>query len=141
MFVGVYILFVPKVILMYGIRKNVCMEFFYGVGKLPFCSKELNGIDECPIQCRQYALEETISKNGKPLEKLTMVYKNTSLDEFIKYLKPKLQLFGRHNFMPRWQNKHFKTCVKSFPTNYIVFIVDFAENYSFQVQNEVQSMH
>ncbi len=63
--------------------------------KLRFCSKELNGIDECPIQWRHYALEETGSKNGKPPKELTLAYKNTSLDEFIGYFKPKLQLFVR----------------------------------------------
>jgi hypothetical protein len=113
----------------------------HGVGKFPFCSKELNGIDERPIQCKRCALEETISKNGKPLKKLTLAYKNTSLDEFIEYLKPKLQLFVRHNFVARWQDKHYNTCVKSFSINYIVSIVDFVENYNFEVQNEVQSMH
>ncbi len=64
-----------------------------GERKLRFCSKELNGIDECPIQWRHYALEEIGSKNGKPLKELTLAYKNTYLDEFIGYFKPKLQLF------------------------------------------------
>ncbi len=31
--------------------------------------------------------------------------------------------------------------MKSFPTNSIVFVVNFVKNYTFQVQNEVQSMH
>jgi hypothetical protein len=78
--------------------------------------KGANGIDEHPIQWRCYALEETKSKNGKPLKKLTLVYKNTSSNEFVEYLKPKIQHFVRHNFMARWQDKHFKTCVKSLPT-------------------------
>jgi hypothetical protein len=72
-----------------------------GVGKLPFFL-ELNGIDECPIQWRRYVLEETLSKNGKPLNNLTLVYKNTSSNEFIEYLKPKLQLFVKQNFVARW---------------------------------------
>jgi len=80
-----------------------------------------NSIDERQVQWRCYALEETISKNGKLLKKLTLIYKNTSLNEFIKYLKPKLQHFVRHSFAVRWQDKHFKTCVKSLPTNCILF--------------------
>ncbi len=47
----------------------------------------------------------------------------------------------KRNFVARWQDKHFKTCVKSFPIDYIVSIMDFVENYNFQVQNEVQSIH
>jgi hypothetical protein len=55
-----------------------------GVGKLPFYSEELNGIDEHPVQWRHYVLEKTISKNGKPLKKLTFTYKNTSSNKFIE---------------------------------------------------------
>jgi hypothetical protein len=75
------------------------------------------------------------------LKKLTLLYKTRSVDEFIDYMKPKLQHFVRHNFVARWENKHFKNCIKFFPTNTMVSIVDFTENYSFEVQNEVQSMH
>ncbi len=32
-------------------------------------------------------------------------------------------------------------CVKFFPINCIIFVVDFVENYNFQVQNEVPNMH
>lgn len=69
------------------------------------------------------------------------MYKETPFDEFITYLLPKLQHFVKHNFQGRWRNKHFKTCVKLFLENSIVYVVDFAENYTFQVQDEMQSMH
>ncbi len=112
-----------------------------GVEKLSFYSKELDGIDDQLVEWRRYALEETRSKIGKPFKKLTLVYKRTSSDEFIQYLKLKLQHFVRHNFAARWQDKHLKTCMKSFLQYCIISMEDFAKNYSFQVQNEVQSMH
>jgi hypothetical protein len=68
---------------------------------------------------------KTRSKNGKTLKKFTLVYKNTSSNEFIEYLKPKFQNFVKHNFVVRRQNKNFKSCVKSFSNDCIVFIVDF----------------
>jgi len=37
--------------------------------------------------------------------------------------------------------KQFKQSIKSFPTNTIVSIVDFAKNYTLEVQNKVQNMH
>ncbi len=64
-----------------------------GEGKLFFFLEELNGIDEHLVQWRHYALEETRSKNGKPLKKLTLAYNNTSSYELIGYFKPKLRLF------------------------------------------------
>ncbi len=89
--------------------------------KVIWLFKGANGIDEYQVHWRCYTLEETISKIGKPLKKLTLVYKNTYSDEFIEYLKPKLQHFVRHNFVARWQDKHFKTHGKSLPTNCILF--------------------
>jgi hypothetical protein len=64
-----------------------------GVEKLSFYSKEMSGIDDRLVKWRCYALEETWSKNGKALKKLTLVYKKTSSYKFIEYLKPKLQYF------------------------------------------------
>jgi hypothetical protein len=64
-----------------------------------------------------------------------------SPNEIIEYLKPKLQHFVKHNFVAKWQDKHLKTCVKSLSKDSIVFIVNFAKSYNFQVQNEVQNMH
>ncbi len=56
-------------------------------------------------------------------------------------MKPKIQAFARHNFVAEWQDKHFKICIKSFFVGSMVSVVDFAKNYSFEVQNEIQSMH
>jgi hypothetical protein len=75
--------------------------------------------------------------NGQALTKLTLVYKNTTSNEFIKYLKPKLQHFAKHNLDVPWEDKHFKKCIKSFLAHTIVSMVDFAKKYSFEVQNEV----
>ncbi len=53
-----------------------------------------------------------------------------SSDEFIEYLQPKLKHFAKHNFVARWQDKHFKTCVKSISKDSIIYVVDFVENYN-----------
>ncbi len=86
-------------------------------------------------------METTMSKVEHLLKKLTSVYKKTNNEKSIKYFKPKLQNFVKHNFVSRWQNKQFKASIISFPENIIVFIVDFAENYSFEVQIDMQFMH
>ena len=113
-----------------------------GVEKLfKFCENELQGSGSALVDWRRFSLEETISKKGKSLKRLTLVYKKTTSDEFIDYLKPKLDFFVKHNFVARWEDKQFRECLKSFPQDSVVSIVDFAENYTFEVQNEVQSMH
>jgi hypothetical protein len=81
-----------------------------------------------------------MSKVGNASKKLTLVYKITSTNEFFDYMKLKLQHFVRHNFVAKWKDEHFKKCIKHFLANTMVYVVDFVENYSFEVQNEVQNM-
>ena len=60
---------------------------------------------------------------------------------FIRLFSDHLKSFIKHNFIKRWQAQQFKDCLLKFPSNVVVSVVDFAENYSFKVQNEIQSMH
>ena len=39
---------------------------------------------------------------GETQKKLALMYKSNTLVEFIKYLKPKLEFFVKHNFVARW---------------------------------------
>ncbi len=55
------------------------------------------------------------------------MYDTTTLDEFISYLKPKLLHFVKHNFVTKWEDKHFKLCIKPSPTNIVVFVFDFVD--------------
>jgi hypothetical protein len=82
-----------------------------------------------------------ITKKGKEKKKLKLISKSMSSIEFIDYLKPKLQYFVHHNFVSCWQDRQFRECLKHFLIDTIISEVEFAENYNFEVQNEVQSMH
>ena len=61
--------------------------------------------------------------------------------KFIQLVKTKLKIFITHNYVARWQGQQFKDCLLRFPDDVVVSVVDFAENYAFKEQNEVQSMH
>jgi hypothetical protein len=112
-----------------------------GLKLLPVCNDELDNADGVLIEWRRFALEQTTSKKGKVSKKLTLVYKKTFPDVLLEYMRPKLQYFVKHNFVAKWQDLQFKACIKTFPINSVVSVVDFAENYTFEIQNEVQSMH
>ena len=43
--------------------------------------------------------------------------------------------------MARWQDEQFKLCRDMFPLGTILSMVDFAKNYTLQMQNEVQSQY
>jgi len=112
-----------------------------GIKKFPLCLVECNGSNMTVIELKRFAMETTMSKAEHPLKKLTFVYKKSNNEKSIEYFKPKLQNFVKHNFVSRWKNKQFKAYFFSFPKNTVVFIMDFAENYSLEVQNEVQFTH
>jgi hypothetical protein len=41
-------------------------------------------------------------KKGETKKKLILVYKSTTSDELLQYLKPKLKFLVQHNFVARW---------------------------------------
>jgi len=86
-------------------------------------------------------MKKIVTKKGLKRKKLCLTYKTTSSTEFLEYLKPKLQFFIQYNFVARWEDAQFKKSLENILADGIVSVIDIAENYSFEVQNEVQLMH
>ena len=59
------------------------------------------------------------------------------MEEFFQ----KTQLYVKHVDVACWQDERFKTCRDTFPIGTILSVVDFAENYTLQPQNEIQSQY
>ncbi len=72
---------------------------------------------------------------------LWLQYKETTIAKKIAYLRPKLRKFIVHSYVTRWQDEQYKVCLKSFPCESILSIIDFVENYMFQDFNEIQEMY
>ena len=88
--------------------------------------------------------EKTIvgqTNDGQPKKRTREVYKKTCVGEFLEFLKPKLAEFVTHNFVARWQDSQCKNAINEIPEDAILPHIDFTENYSFQIQYEIQSMH
>jgi hypothetical protein len=83
-------------------KKLYCQCGECSVENFPFRLEEVSNSSEALVEWKRFAMETTMTRSGKTLEKLTLVYKKTSSDEFVHYLKPKLQTFIRHNFVSRW---------------------------------------
>lgn len=81
------------------------------------------------------------TKDGDDKKITQLVTFQTKSCNFIAYLKAKLKAFIIHNFVQRWQDSKFKECLITFPKDVVLSVIDFAENYSFQTQNEIQEMH
>jgi hypothetical protein len=56
---------------------------------------------------------------------------------FLDSLWPKLQQLIIHNFVARWQDTQFRLAMANLPFDYNLSHIDFIENYTFQIHNEI----
>ncbi len=112
-----------------------------GVDNMAICPIEEDGSSITLVKWKHFSMGQIITKRKVEKKRLQLVDKSTVSSELIAYLKSKLQFFVGHNFVTRWQDKMFKSCLENFLVDTLVSIVDFVENYTFEIQNEVQSMH
>jgi hypothetical protein len=112
-----------------------------GIAYFSCCPIEEQGKSLEKVNWKHFAYQTITIKKGLEKQKLQLVYKSSGSDEFLAYLKPKLQFFVQHSFVTRWQDAQFRKCLDNILEDAMVSVVDFAENYSFEIQNEVQSMH
>jgi hypothetical protein len=112
-----------------------------GVDNMAICHIEEEGSSNAMMKWKHFSMEQIIIKRGEEKKKFKLVYKSNVSTNLKEYLKPNFQFFACHNFVAKWQDKMFKSCLESFIIDTMVLIVDFTKNYSFEVQNEVQCMH
>lgn len=77
---------------------------------------------------------------GLPLTKAWLVI-CAKLDEYIEELKEKLEQVKQHHFIAKSQSEYLKVKKEELKNSECIIIGDFSENYSFTVQDEVQSFH
>ena len=61
--------------------------------------------------------------------------------EFILEFCGKIQWYIQHVDIARWQDEKFRKCWDTFPLETILSMGDFADNYTLQPQNEIQSQY
>lgn len=108
--------------------------------KTLFCPQELKNVGSS-VRWKAYKYVTENTKFGVEKKRIKLIYKETTLLEVIDQFKMHLKIFIRHNFCSYWQHKQFKEYISNFPNDFVISIVDFAQNYTFKVQNEIQSMH
>jgi len=81
------------------------------------------------------------SKSGDPRTVIRLEYKVTNPRSFLAYAKPKITQFVLHQFVAKWQDTQFKKSLDVLKDGEVMSLIDFAENYSFKGQDEIQSQH
>ena len=81
------------------------------------------------------------TREGEPKEVIRLQQQLTTLREFLVYAASEIAEFVLHNHTTLWQDKQFKKSIDGLRLGEVMLLIDFAENYSFKMQNEVQSEH
>ena len=64
-----------------------------------------------------------------------------SSEDFVESLIQMLQKYMKHNFITKMQSSAYKMTKEDLKEGQMIVFCDFAENYSFVVQDEIQSFH
>jgi len=59
----------------------------------------------------------------------------------VNELCEELETFSFHLFHAKWQYDQFSMISRNMPSKWVVFVMDFAENYACAYQDEIQSAH
>lgn len=113
-----------------------------GFHLFPLCPFEESNTDSFTLKwkCFEY-VQVGVDNAGKPKKRLQEAFKLTPVHEFLSYIEKTVTTFITHNFRARWQDEQCQLMMKNVPEGVIISHIDFAENYSFAIQNEVQSMY
>ncbi len=113
-----------------------------GVRKLTFCPSE-TAMDSKEVAVKVFMDIRTgqVDEGGSEKKRKDLLLRRMQSVAFLDLFSAHLTNFIKHNFVFRWQAQQFKECLLNFPSNVVVSVIDFAENYSFKIQNEIQSMH
>lgn len=94
------------------------------------------------IQWKQFQYEVVgTGPDGQPKKRIKEVVMTTTFSEFLDFFTPSVQHFIRHNFIAKWQTQQAKLLQGCLQRGSLLTHIDFAENYTFEVQNEIQSMY
>ena len=81
-------------------------------------------------------------KSGSESSRCELVGKDISVANFISDFKANLfYKYARHSHRSQWLDQQFRMCKENFSIGTIILVVDFAENYTLQPQNETQSQY
>jgi hypothetical protein len=79
--------------------------------------------------------------DGKECKRQLLIEKQGTFQQLIDELSYELAPLARHLFIARWQYRQFSKLSQNVPTNWLVTIGDFSENYRCAHQDEISSAY
>lgn len=85
--------------------------------------------------------EEILYNQWLSTDRTTLFTVNENKSAFIEKLVKDIKNLSRHSFIAKAQSNYFKSLKENLTENQAIVNMDFSENYSFTVQDEIQSYH
>lgn len=102
-------------------------------GSEGLCQVLENEIDKLP--------EEVVFKEWVHTDRADLITRLLPKDEFLNHLVEELEKLKSHHYISKTQSDYFKRLKGNLEGNECLVIGDFAENFTFCVQDEIQSFH
>ena len=86
--------------------------------------------------------DETVTfKQWTTTDRAELISQTVSIEEFITQLAEKLNNVTSHSYIARGQAAYLRTLKEELPSDEVIVLGDFAENYKFIIQDEIQGYH
>ena len=85
--------------------------------------------------------EDVVFKQWQSTDRTTLLSQSLPLDEFNDLLCDSIDNLTTHSYIAKTQSRYLKNCKENLNQNECLILGDFAENYQYVVQDEVQSYH
>ena len=78
---------------------------------------------------------------GSTIKRMVKEMKTATIKSMLNELENEMAPFSRHLFNASWQWRQYDIISKDVPPNWVVFCMDYGENYSCKFQDEAQGAH
>ncbi|XP_052073589.1 uncharacterized protein LOC127711546 isoform X2 [Mytilus californianus] len=84
---------------------------------------------------------QTFTDKDKKKTRKMLKLRKDHVDVFIRELMSEIEPFSGHIHNAAWQHEQFSKVIRNIPDKWVIFCMDFAENYTCLYQDEAQSAH
>ena len=91
------------------------------------------------VKWKRYEYIGSSIQGANSVKRIELRENEIFLIDFLRKFEAEIYKYTKHSHKARWQDLQFKKSREFFPPGTIFSVIDFAENYTFVPQKEIQS--
>ena len=91
------------------------------------------------VKWKRYEYIHTSIQGANSVKRIELLEDEIFLIDFLRKFEAEIYKYTKHSHRAQWQDLQFKKYCEFFPPGTILSVIDFAENYTFVPQKEIQS--